>query len=167
MFIDIYFDNVCMIINGDIFSLVWGDNWLSIWIINQLNICGMIDWINSELVICDNNINICVIIDYVNQIFVCKNIGSIQDWGWILDDSIGFIMQWGIFGNLNGIYNFLCVFFVGCFVVFVININVQGIQVDNVFGYLVSNSQFFVVIKLLGMVNLVNNFFVVWFVIGR
>ncbi|EIX3910534.1 hypothetical protein MKB91_004393, partial [Salmonella enterica] len=57
MLTDIHFDNARMTTNGDIFSSVWGDNWLSIWITNQLNTRGTIDWINSELAIRDNNIN--------------------------------------------------------------------------------------------------------------
>ncbi|ELZ5758139.1 hypothetical protein UEG25_004550, partial [Salmonella enterica] len=143
MLTDIHFDNARMTTNGDIFSSVWGDNWLSIWITNQLNTRGTIDWINSELAIRDNNINTRATIDYVNQTFARKNTGSIQDWGWILDDSTGFIMQWGTLGNSNGTYNFPRAFPVGCFAVFVTNTSAQGTQVDNAFGYPVSNSQFF------------------------
>ncbi|ELG5396228.1 hypothetical protein Q9565_000130 [Salmonella enterica] len=167
MLTDIHFDNARMTTNGDIFSSVWGDNWLSIWITNQLNTRGTIDWINSELAIRDNNINTRATIDYVNQTFARKNTGSIQDWGWILDDSTGFIMQWGTLGNSNGTYNFPRAFPVGCFAVFVTNINAQGTQVDNAFGYPVSNSQFFAATKSSGMANLVNNFPVAWFAIGR
>ncbi|EAW0367699.1 hypothetical protein BFK02_000396 [Salmonella enterica subsp. enterica serovar Java] len=167
MLTDIHFDNARMTTNGDIFSSVWGDNWLSIWITNQLNTRGTIDWINSELAIRDNNINTRATIDYVNQTFARKNTGSIQDWGWILDDSTGFIMQWGTLGNSNGTYNFPRAFPVGCFAVFVTNTNAQGTQVDNAFGYPVSNSQFFAATKSSGMANLVNNFPVAWFAIGR
>lgn len=49
-----------------------GNNWLSIWITNQLNTRGTIDWINSELAIRDNNINTRATIDYVNQTFARK-----------------------------------------------------------------------------------------------
>ncbi|EAS6269183.1 hypothetical protein EAT93_15090 [Salmonella enterica] len=167
MLTDIHFDNARMTTNGDIFSSVWGDNWLSIWITNQLNTRGTIDWINSELAIRDNNINTRATIDYVNQTFARKNTGSIQDCGWILDDSTGFIMQWGTLGNSNGTYNFPRAFPVGCFAVFVTNTNAQGTQVDNAFGYPVSNSQFFAATKSSGMANLVNNFPVAWFAIGR
>ncbi|HFZ7371702.1 TPA: hypothetical protein ACIO21_001071 [Salmonella enterica subsp. enterica serovar Java] len=167
MLTDIHFDNARMTTNGDIFSSVWGDNWLSIWITNQLNTRGTIDWINSELAIRDNNINTRATIDYVNQTFARKNTGSIQDWGWILDDSTGFIMQWGTLSNSNGTYNFPRAFPVGCFAVFVTNTNAQGSQVDNAFGYPVSNSQFFAATKSSGMVNLVNDFPVAWFAIGR
>ncbi|ENX5194627.1 tail fiber protein, partial [Salmonella enterica] len=162
MLTDIHFDNARMTTNGDIFSSVWGDNWLSIWITNQLNTRGTIDWINSELAIRDNNINTRATIDYVNQTFARKNTGSIQDCGWILDDSTGFIMQWGTLGNSNGTYNFPRAFPVGCFAVFVTNTNAQGSQVDNAFGYPVSNSQFFAATKSSGMANLVNNFPVAW-----
>ncbi|EMZ3831735.1 phage tail protein [Salmonella enterica] len=167
MLTDIHFDNARMTTNGDIFSSVWGDNWLSTWITNQLNTRGTIDWINSELAVRDNNINTRATWDYVNQTFARKNTGSIQDWGWILDDSTGFIMQWGTLGNSNGTYNFPRAFPVGCFAVFVTNTNAQGTQVDNAFGYPVSNSQFFAATKSSGMVNLVNNFPVSWFAIGR
>ncbi|ECW5958861.1 phage tail protein [Salmonella enterica subsp. enterica serovar Derby] len=167
MLTDIHFDNARMTNNGDIFGSVWGNNWLSIWIANQLNTRGTIDWINSELAIRDNNINTRATIDYVNQTFARKNTGSIQDWGWILDDSTGFIMQWGTLGNSNGTYNFPRAFPVGCFAVFVTNTNAQGTQVDNAFGYPVSNSQFFAATKSSGMANLVNNFPVAWFAIGR
>lgn len=167
MLTDIHFDNARMTTNGDIFSSVWGNNWLSIWITNQLNTRGTIDWINSELAVRDNNINTRATWDYVNQTFARKNTGSIQDWGWILDDSTGFIMQWGTLGNSNGTYNFPRAFPVGCFAVFVTNTNAQGTQVDNAFGYPVSNSQFFAATKSSGMANLVNNFPVAWFAIGR
>ncbi|HDC2640365.1 TPA: hypothetical protein O7138_000445 [Salmonella enterica] len=167
MLTDIHFDNARMTTNGDIFSSVWGNNWLSIWITNQLNTRGTIDWINSELAIRDNNINTRATWDYVNQTFARKNAASIQDWGWILDDSTGFIMQWGTLGNSNGTYNFPRAFPVGCFAVFVTNTNAQGSQVDNAFGYPVSNSQFFAATKSSGIVNLVNNFPVAWFAIGR
>ncbi|EBI8888281.1 hypothetical protein DJ045_15885 [Salmonella enterica] len=167
MLTDIHFDNARMTTNGDIFSSVWGNNWLSIWITNQLNTRGTIDWINSELAVRDNNINARATIDYVNQTFARKNTGSIQDWGWILDDSTGFIMQWGTLGNSNGTYNFPRAFPVGCFAIFVTNTNAQGSQVDNAFGYPVSNSQFFAATKSSGMANLVNNFPVAWLALGR
>ncbi|ECF2938514.1 hypothetical protein E2G14_06410 [Salmonella enterica subsp. enterica serovar Reading] len=167
MLTDIHFDNARMTTNGDIFSSVWGNTWLSIWITNQLNTRGTIDWINGELAVRDNNINTRATWDYVNQTFARKNTASIQDWGWILDDSTGFIMQWGTLGNSNGTYNFPRAFPVGCFAIFVTNTNAQGSQVDNAFGYPVSNSQFFAATKSSGMVNLVNDFPVAWFAIGR
>ncbi|WP_073885080.1 gp53-like domain-containing protein [Salmonella enterica] len=167
MLTDIHFDNARMTTNGDIFSSVWGNNWLSIWITNQLNTRGTIDWINSELAIRDNNINTRATWDYVNQTFARKNTGSIQDWGWILDESTGFIMQWGTLGSSNGTYNFPRAFPVGCFAVFVTNTSAQGNQVDNAFGYPVSNSQFFAATKSSAIANMVNNFPVSWFAIGR
>ncbi|EHK4823039.1 prophage tail fiber N-terminal domain-containing protein [Salmonella enterica subsp. enterica serovar Abony] len=167
MLTDIHFDNARMTTNGDIFGSVWGNTWLSIWITNQLNTRGTIDWINGELAVRDNNINTRATWDYVNQTFARKNSASIQDWGWILDDSTGFIMQWGTLGNSNGTYNFPRAFPVGCFAVFVTNTNAQGAQVDNAFGYPVSNSQFFAATKSSGIANLVNNFPVAWFAIGR
>ncbi|EAB5051374.1 hypothetical protein EG177_02770 [Salmonella enterica] len=167
MLTDIHFDNARMTTNGDIFSSVWGDDWLSIWITNQLNTRGTIDWINGELAIRDNNINTRATWDYVNQTFARKNSASIQDWGWILDDSTGFIMQWGTLGNSNGTYNFPRAFPVGCFAIFVTNTSAQGDQVDNAFGYPVSNSQFFAATKSSGITNAVNNFPVAWLALGR
>ncbi|EBV4003058.1 phage tail protein [Salmonella enterica] len=147
MLTDIYSGNARITTNGDIFGSVWGDNWLSIWITNQLNTRGTIDWIN--------------------QTFARKNTASMQDWGWIIDDSTGFIMQWGTIGSSNGTYNFPRAFPVGCFAVFVTNSNQQGGAVDNAFGYPVSNSQFFAATKASTDGNIVNNYPVAWFAIGR
>lgn len=147
MLTDIYSGNARITTNGDIFGSVWGDNWLSIWITNQLNTRGTIDWIN--------------------QTFARKNTASMQDWGWIIDDSTGFIMQWGTIGSSNGTYNFPRAFPVGCFTVFVTNSNQQGGAVDNAFGYPVSNSQFFAATKASTDGNIVNNYPVAWFAIGR
>ncbi|EDV4530744.1 TPA: phage tail protein [Salmonella enterica] len=147
MLTDIYSGNARITTNGDIFGSVWGDNWLSIWITNQLNTRGTIDWIN--------------------QTFARKNTASMQDWGWIIDDSTGFIMQWGTIGSSNGTYNFPRAFPVGCFTVFVTNSNRQGGAVDNAFGYPVSNSQFFAATKASTDGNIVNNYPVAWFAIGR
>lgn len=96
MLTDIHFDNARMTTNGDIFSSVWGNNWLSIWITNQLNTRGTIDWINSELAVRDNNINARATIDYVNQTFARKNTASLAVNGWFRDESTGWIFQWGI-----------------------------------------------------------------------
>ncbi|ENY2751513.1 phage tail protein [Salmonella enterica] len=96
MLTDIHFDNARMTTNGDIFSSVWGNNWLSIWITNQLNTRGTIDWINNQLAIRDNNINARATIDYVNQTFARKNTASLAVNGWFRDESTGWIFQWGI-----------------------------------------------------------------------
>ncbi|ELC8786945.1 phage tail protein [Salmonella enterica] len=96
MLTDIHFDNARMTTNGDIFSSVWGGNWLSIWITNQLNTRGTIDWINGELAIRDNNINTRATWDYVNQTFARKNTASLATNGWFSDASTGWIYQWGI-----------------------------------------------------------------------
>ncbi|EBS0891874.1 hypothetical protein D6J78_09320 [Salmonella enterica subsp. enterica serovar Abaetetuba] len=102
MLTDIHFDNARMTTNGDIFSSVWGNNWLSIWMTNQLNTRGTIDWINSELAARDNNINARATWDYVNQTFARKNTASLETNGWFKDASTGLIIQWGITGgNLN------------------------------------------------------------------
>ncbi|EKS2420475.1 phage tail protein [Salmonella enterica] len=166
MLTDIYSGNARMTLNGDIFGSVWGDNWLSIWITNQLNTRGTIDWINGELAARDGNINTCATWDYVNQTFARKNAASLQDWGWIIDDSTGFIMQWGTIGSSNGTYNFPRAFPASCFTVFVTNTSAQGSAVDNAFGYPVSNSQFFAATKRSDM-NAASPYPVAWFAIGR
>lgn len=96
MLTDIHFDNARMTTNGDIFSSVWGNNWLSTWMTNQLNTRGTIDWINGQLTIRDNNINARATIDYVNQTFARKNTASLAVNGWFRDESTGWIFQWGI-----------------------------------------------------------------------
>ncbi|ECO4315740.1 hypothetical protein FYE32_09630 [Salmonella enterica] len=96
MLTDIHFNNARMTTNGDIFSSVWGNNWLSIWMTNQLNTRGTIDWINSQLSERDKNINARATIDYVNQIFARKNTASLAVNGWFRDESTGWIFQWGI-----------------------------------------------------------------------
>ncbi|ECI5749342.1 hypothetical protein D5P88_25750 [Salmonella enterica subsp. enterica] len=102
MLTDIHFDNARMTTNGDIFSPVWGNNWLSIWVTNQLNTRGTIDWINGELAIRDNNTNARATIAWVNQNFANKNTASLATNGWFKDSSTGLIIQWGITGgNLN------------------------------------------------------------------
>lgn len=152
---------------------VWGTRWNAsgqwLWdaIVEQLNTRGTIDWINSQLAIRDNNINARATIDYVNQTFARKNTASMQDWGWILDDSTGFIMQWGTLGSSNGTYNFPREFPTSCFAVFVTNTNQQGGSVDNAFGYPVSKSQFFAATKASTDGNVVNGYPVAWFAIGR
>ncbi|HGG5279757.1 TPA: phage tail protein [Salmonella enterica subsp. enterica serovar Senftenberg] len=146
MLTDIYSGNARMTLNGDIFGSVWGNTWLSIWITNQLNTRAT--W------------------DYVNQTFARKNAASLQDWGWIIDDSTGFIMQWGTLGSSNGTYNFPRAFPASCFTVFVTNTSAQGSAVDNAFGYPVSNSQFFAATKR-SDTNAVGPYPVAWFAIGR
>nr|WP_322743819.1 phage tail protein [Salmonella enterica] len=152
---------------------VWGTRWNAsgqwLWdaIVEQLNTRGTIDWINSQLAIRDNNINARATIDYVNQTFARKNTASMQDWGWILDESTGFIMQWGTLGSSNGTYNFPREFPASCFAVFVTNNNQQGGAVDNAFGYPVSKSQFFAATKDSSSSNHINNYPVAWFAIGR
>ncbi|EBU9317149.1 phage tail protein [Salmonella enterica subsp. enterica serovar Amager] len=160
MLTDIYSGDARLTLNGDIFGSVWGDNWLSIWITNQLN------RINNELATRDNNINTRATWDYVNQTFARKNAASLQDWGWIIDDSTGFIMQWGTIGSSNGTYNFPRAFPASCFAVFVTNTSAQGSAVDNAFGYPVSNSQFFAATKR-SDTNALGPYPVAWFAIGR
>lgn len=152
---------------------IWGTRWNAsgqwLWdaIVEQLNTRGTIEWINSQLAIRDNNINARATIDYVNQTFARKNTASMQDWGWILDESTGFIMQWGTLGSSNGTYNFPREFPASCFAIFVTNTSRQGGAVDNAFGYPVSKSQFFAATKASTDGNVVNGYPVAWFALGR
>ncbi|ECP6664983.1 phage tail protein [Salmonella enterica] len=103
---------------------------------------------------------------FLNNTFSRKNTASLQDWGWIIDDSTGFIMQWGTLGSSNGTYNFPRAFPASCFAVFVTNTSAQGDRVDNAFGYPVSNSQFFAATKR-SDTNALSPHPVAWFAIGR
>ncbi|EAQ6132251.1 phage tail protein, partial [Salmonella enterica] len=105
--------------------------------------------------------------DFLNNNFARKNTASLQDWGWIRDDSTGFIMQWGVLGSSNGTYNFPRAFPVSCLAIFVTNTSQQGGAVDNAFGYPVSNSQFFAATKASTDGNVVNGYPVAWFALGR
>ncbi|EGS8140870.1 phage tail protein [Salmonella enterica] len=96
-----------------------------------------------------------------------KNTASLGDYGWVRDESTGFIMQWGTLGSSNGTYNFPREFPTSCFAVFVTNTNQQGGSVDNAFGYPVSKSQFFAATKASTDGNVVNGYPVAWFAIGR
>ncbi|ELJ4794541.1 phage tail protein [Salmonella enterica] len=105
--------------------------------------------------------------DFLNNNFNRKNTASLQDWGWVRDESTGFIMQWGTLGSSNGTYNFPRAFPVGCLAIFVTNTNQQGGAVDNAFGYPVSNSQFFAATKASTDGNVVNGYPVAWLALGR
>lgn len=50
MLTDIYSGNARLTTNGDVMGTVWGNNWLSIWITNQLNTRGTIDWVKQGFV---------------------------------------------------------------------------------------------------------------------
>ncbi|EAB4399935.1 phage tail protein [Salmonella enterica subsp. enterica serovar Senftenberg] len=105
--------------------------------------------------------------DFLNNNYNRKNTASLGDYGWVRDESTGFIMQWGTLGSSNGTYNFPREFPASCFAVFVTNTNQQGGSVDNAFGYPVSKSQFFAATKASTDGNVVNNYPVAWFAIGR
>lgn len=105
--------------------------------------------------------------DFLNNNFNRKNTASLQDWGWVRDESTGFMMQWGTLGSSNGTYNFPRAFPVGCLAIFVTNTSQQGGAVDNAFGYPVSNSQFFAATKASTDGNVVNGYPVAWFALGR
>ncbi|EKT1468795.1 phage tail protein [Salmonella enterica] len=105
--------------------------------------------------------------DFLINNYNRKNTASLGDYGWIRDESTGFIMQWGTLGSSNGTYNFPREFPTSCFAVFVTNTNQQGGSVDNAFGYPVSKSQFFAATKASTDGNVVNNYPVAWFAIGR
>ncbi|HFG9882111.1 TPA: hypothetical protein ACIBGJ_001463 [Salmonella enterica subsp. enterica serovar Potsdam] len=105
--------------------------------------------------------------DFLNNNYNRKNTASLGDYGWVRDESTGFIMQWGTLGSSNGTYNFPREFPTSCFAVFVTNTNQQGGAVDNAFGYPVSKSQFFAATKDSSSSNHINNYPVAWFAIGR
>ncbi|EJL6161072.1 hypothetical protein NMQ67_004179, partial [Salmonella enterica] len=44
--------------------------------------------------------------DFLNNNYNRKNTASLGDYGWVCDESTGFIMQWGTLGSSNGTYNF-------------------------------------------------------------
>ncbi|ESE83546.1 Fels-2 prophage Pin [Salmonella enterica subsp. indica serovar 6,14,25:z10:1,(2),7 str. 1121] len=105
--------------------------------------------------------------DFLINNYNRKNTASLGDYGWVSDESTGFIMQWGTLGSSNGTYNFPREFPTSCFAVFVTNTNQQGGSVDNAFGYPVSKSQFFAATKASTDGNVVNGYPVAWFAIGR
>ncbi|EBM1635247.1 hypothetical protein DVD06_22055 [Salmonella enterica] len=105
--------------------------------------------------------------DFLINNYNRKNTASLSDYGWVRDESTGFIMQWGTLGSSNGTYNFPREFPTSCFAVFVTNTNQQGGSVDNAFGYPVSKSQFFAATKASTDGNVVNGYPVAWFAIGR
>ncbi|EKS4626762.1 phage tail protein [Salmonella enterica] len=105
--------------------------------------------------------------DFLINNYNRKNTASLGDYGWVRDESTGFIMQWGTLGSSNGTYNFPREFPTSCFAVFVTNTNQQGGSVDNAFGYPVSKSQFFAATKASTDGNVVNGYPVAWFAIGR
>lgn len=105
--------------------------------------------------------------DFLNNNYNRKNTASLGDYGWVRDESTGFIMQWGTLDVSNGTYNFPRAFPVGCLAIFVTNTSRQGGAVDNAFGYPVSNSQFFAATKASTDGNVVNGYPVAWFALGR
>ncbi|AXD80719.1 hypothetical protein CHD05_06260 [Salmonella enterica] len=105
--------------------------------------------------------------DFLINNYNRKNTASLGDYGWVRDESTGFIMQWGTLGSSNGTYNFPREFLASCFAVFVTNTNQQGGSVDNAFGYPVSKSQFFAATKASTDGNVVNGYPVAWFALGR
>ncbi|ELV6853843.1 hypothetical protein SHO21_004555, partial [Salmonella enterica] len=44
--------------------------------------------------------------DFLINNYNRKNTASLGDYGWVRDESTGFIMQWGTLGSSNGTYNF-------------------------------------------------------------
>ncbi|EMF4524924.1 phage tail protein [Salmonella enterica] len=104
--------------------------------------------------------------DWINNNFNRKNTASLGDYGWVRDESTGFIMQWGTLSGSNGTYNFPRVFPAACFAVFVTNTSSQGALVDNAFGYPVNNSQFFAATKASNGAG-TGAYPVAWLAIGR
>ncbi|EIN3777964.1 hypothetical protein LOU84_001037 [Salmonella enterica] len=105
--------------------------------------------------------------DFLNNNYNRKNTAGLGSFGWVRDESTGFIMQWGTLSGSNGTYNFPRAFPVTCFAVFVTNTSSQGDRVDNAFGYPVNNSQFFAATKASTSGSVVNGYPVAWFAIGR
>lgn len=104
--------------------------------------------------------------DWINNNLNRKNTAGLGDFGWVRDESTGFIMQWGTLSGSNGTYNFPRAFPVSCFAVFVTNTSSQGDRVDNAFGYPVNNSQFFAATKASNGAG-TGAYPVAWFAIGR
>ncbi|EAA7932117.1 hypothetical protein ID86_22180 [Salmonella enterica subsp. enterica] len=104
--------------------------------------------------------------NWINNNFNRKNTAGLGSFGWVRDESTGFIMQWGTLSGSNGTYNFPRAFPVSCFAVFVTNTSRQGDAVDNAFGYPVNNSQFFAATKASNGAG-IGGYPVVWFAIGR
>ncbi|ECV1145173.1 hypothetical protein ELD99_12360 [Salmonella enterica subsp. enterica] len=105
--------------------------------------------------------------DFLNNNYNRKNTAGLGGFGWVRDESTGFIMQWGTLSGSNGTYNFPRAFPAACFAVFVTNTSSQGDRVDNAFGYPVNNSQFFAATKASTNGSVVNGYPVAWFAIGR
>lgn len=105
--------------------------------------------------------------DFLNNNYNRKNTAGLGSFGWVRDESTGFIMQWGTLSGSNGTYNFPRAFPVTCFAVFVTNTSSQGDRVDNAFGYPVNNSQFFAATKASTSGSVVSGYPVAWFAIGR
>ncbi|EDO2134316.1 hypothetical protein CT896_12365 [Salmonella enterica] len=104
--------------------------------------------------------------DWINNNFNRKNTAGLGSFGWVRDESTGFIMQWGTLSGSNGTYNFPRAFPVSCFALFVTNTSSQGALVDNAFGYPVNNSQFFAATKASNGAG-TGAYPVAWFAIGR
>ncbi|WP_394355428.1 tail fiber protein [Salmonella enterica] len=104
--------------------------------------------------------------DFLNNNYNRKNTAGLGSFGWVRDESTGFIMQWGTLGGSNGTYNFPRAFPAACFAVFVTNTSSQGALVDNAFGYPVNNSQFFAATKASNGAG-TGAYPVAWFAIGR
>ncbi|EJU3350531.1 hypothetical protein N4188_000857 [Salmonella enterica] len=104
--------------------------------------------------------------DFLNNNYNRKNTASLGDYGWVRDESTGFIMQWGTLNSSNGTYNFPRTFPVACLAVFVTNTSSQGALVDNAFGYPVNNSQFFAATKASNSAG-IGAYPVAFFAIGR
>ncbi|EJC0365136.1 hypothetical protein MXZ42_005177, partial [Salmonella enterica] len=104
--------------------------------------------------------------DFLNNNYNRKNTASLGGYGWVRDESTGFIMQWGTLNSSNGTYNFPRAFPVACLAVFVTNTSSQGALVDNAFGYPVNNSQFFAATKASNSAG-IGAYPVAFFAIGR
>ena len=80
----------------------------------------------------------------------------------------GLILQWGYIASTNGTFNFPIAFPNAGLSFFACNSNSQGAFVDNAYGYIVSNTQFFIATKTsYPDSNTISNYPCTWLAIGN
>ena len=78
----------------------------------------------------------------------------------------GLILQWGYIAATNGTFNFPIAFPNAALSFFACNSNSQGTLVDNAYGYIVSNTQFFIATKNSGA-DSISNYPCTWLALGN
>ena len=78
----------------------------------------------------------------------------------------GLILQWGYIAATNGTFNFPIAFPNAGLSFFACNSNSQGTLVDNAYGYIVSNTQFFIATKNSGA-DSISNYPCTWLALGN